>query len=238
MTTRTVIVKCVILCGLMLATVGLCRVFPNAATDPQTGMLLQLPEDVPGYHVGVIEPSKKELKWLPEDTGIVKRSYLSYDARSRYEAIFATLILSGNDPRSLHRPRVCLDGQGWTITSESVVPLKVNGHPLEVMDFRIERNEEDEAGNVVRVVAHYVYWWIGQDRSTPHDWKRILYTDLDNLFRNVNNRWGYPSVMVQVDPNRENGDQEARLRAYHWIAEFAPTFQKSLLGPASDDPRS
>ena len=102
----------VVLIGLMLATLALCRVFPNAATDPQTGMWLRLPESIPGYESRRMEPEKMELKWLPPDTGILKRYYTPTISESDYEGIFVTLILSGNDPRSLHKPEVCLDGQG------------------------------------------------------------------------------------------------------------------------------
>jgi hypothetical protein len=99
------------------------------------------------------------------------------------------------------------------------------------MDFKLARDQKDDTGKVFRVRAHYVYWWIGKERSTPHDWERIVFSDLDNIFRNVNNRWGYPSVMVVVDPERENGDEEARERAFDWIRAHAPTFQKSLAKP-------
>ncbi|NIP94892.1 MAG: exosortase-associated EpsI family protein, partial [Akkermansiaceae bacterium] len=207
--------------------------FPNAATDPQTGMRLRLPESIPGYQSRRIEPRKLELKWLPPDTGILKRYYSPIDAESDYEGLFATLILSGNDPRSLHKPEVCLDGQGWRIPRRQVVSLEVNGRDLEVMDFTIVTDQKSETGALVTVEAHYVYWWIGKDRSTPRDWDRIIYSDLDNLLRNVNNRWGYPSVMVYVDPSkeREQAHKEAQERAYDFIRNYAPVFQKSLSDP-------
>lgn len=231
---KKTILKCYLLFGLMLVTLGLCKVFPNAASDPQTGMWLRLPESIPGYHRQDREPEEKELEWLPKDTGILKRSYIPLDATSPYEWIHTTLILSGNDPRSLHKPSVCLDGQGWTLTKKSPVPLKVNGHDLKVMDFTIERDHQDEDGKPVHVTSHYVYWWIGKERSTPSDWKRIVFSDLDNLLRNINNRWGYPSVMVAVDPaieDREEAHRQATERAYDFIRNYAPVFQKSLAEP-------
>ena len=56
------------------------------------------------------------------------------------------------------------------------------------------------------------------------------------MFRNVNDRWGYPSVQVMVDPvySREEGREEARERALEFIRDYAPGFQKSL-GATPDD---
>lgn len=231
MISKSVLWKCITLAALMGATLAMCWAFPNAATDPQTGMVLELPETIPGHTGHHREPGEKELEWLPEDTGILKRLYQPVDSESPYEWISATLILSGNDPRSLHRPEVCLDGQGWRIIKREVVELDVDGQPLEVMDYWLERTEKDEDGELFYIRTHYVYWWIGKSRSTPHDWQRILYTDLDNLLRNVNNRWGYPSVMVQVDPtipDQAQAHREAQERAYEFIRNYAPVFQKSF----------
>ena len=229
MTTREAIIRSAIVVILATTTVVLCNAFPNAATNPQTGMDLVLPEEIPGFVTEEIKPGEKELYWLPEDTGILKRRYIMEGARSRGDFITTTLILSGSDARSLHRPEVCLDGQGFMITSREVVTIEVNGKKLDVMDFGLVINERQEDDTVVPRRAHYVYWWIGKDRSTPSDFKRILFTALDNIFRNVNNRWGYPSVMVWVDEDLGGeGDRVARSRAYKFIRDHAPVFQKSL----------
>ena len=59
------------------------------------------------------------------------------------------------------------------------------------------------------------------------------------MFRNLNDRWGYPSIMVPVDPRlgSEEGVAEARKRAFDFISEFAPQFQKSLGASADIDER-
>lgn len=239
---KPVLVKCGVLFGLMVLVLALCKVFPNAATGRQTGMVLNPPPRVPGHVTVVVEAARDEKKMLPKDTGIEKRSYVplehvdfttdppSVTEEGMLKAIHATLILSGNDPRSLHKPEVCLDAQGWVISRKEVVELTVNGRPLEVMDFTMFRNERGKDGKTpVRRRAHYVYWWIGKERSTPHDWERILRSDLDNLLHNINNRWGYPSVLVYVDRDEPGGDQAASERAYDWIRDYAPLFQKSLM---------
>lgn len=214
-------------------TVGLCMLFPNAATDPQTGMVLRLPDRIPGYASFEPPVSPQEKKWLPPDTGIEKRLYypeFAYSAdEARDRSILATLILSGTDRRSLHRPKVCLDGQGWDIWKKEKVSLDINGQTLEVMDYHLRKQEHQPDGSLKPVRAHYVYWWIGKSTSTPSDFERILITVVDNMFRNINNRWGYPSVMVNVNLELgEAAEEEARERAFDFIREYAPLFQKSL----------
>ena len=76
--------------------------------------------------------------------------------------------------------------------------------------------------------AHYIYWWVGKNISTPHSLKRILLSALNNIFKNTNDRWAYPSVMVYSLANDKNAENEARQRGLDFIKEYAPTFQKSL----------
>ena len=242
-TIRQAVVRSVVVLLLVSTTIGVCVLFPNAAENSEAGMILELParDQVPGY-LGYERPiSKEEKKWLPGDTGILKMLYVpkkstaSNEAEASEEGISASLILSGNDRRSLHRPEVCLRAQGWRIAGKETVTLSVAGQDLKVMDFTLRRKVNEEDGSVRNVRAHYVYWWIGASRSTSSDFERILFTVLDNIFRNVNNRWGYPSVLVYADLEGKktpgeitDADEEARKRAFSFIQQYAPMFQKSL----------
>jgi exosortase len=54
-----------------------------------------------------------EREILPPDTGYSRMQYVS--SRDR-RAVFLSIVLSGRDRTSIHRPELCLVGQGWTIT--------------------------------------------------------------------------------------------------------------------------
>ena len=215
-------------------TLALCHVFPNAATNAESGVLMRLPDSISGYVGESVPMSDLEKEWLPADTRSIKRTYDSMDATSGIqkfnEGIAATLILSGADAqRSLHRPEVCLtNGQGWTIDKREVVKLRTSGGPLDVMELQISRSHRTQDGEHLLIKGSYVYWWVGKEDSTPHYMKRVLLSSLNNIFKNVNDRWAYPSVMVSVVGEDAKVYDEARTRAFDFIKEYAPTFQKSL----------
>ena len=96
------------------------------------------------------------------------------------------------------------------------------------MDLHLTRQIEAEDGRTHKIRAHYVYWWVGRDVSTPHSWQRLLLSAANNIFKNVNDRWAYPSVMVTVIGDGPEADAAARERAFEFIRKVAPTFQKSL----------
>ncbi|MEM6910834.1 MAG: exosortase-associated EpsI family protein [Verrucomicrobiota bacterium] len=212
------------------ATMGLCALFPNAVMSPESGVEMKLPDNIKGY-VGVErEPSLEELRWLPADTQILKRVYYPRDVYSEEEAImgslWATLILSGNDSRSLHRPEICLDGQGWEIDGQAFHSLELAGTSLEVKVLTLKGQPRANGQGHLR--AHYVYWWVGHDLSTARTRDRKIISALDNVFRNVNHRWGYPSVMVYFEEGSSNEREQALKRALDFIQSHAPVFQKSL----------
>lgn len=237
----TLKIRTIIFVLMAVATVGLCAVFPNAATNPESGLVIWLPAEYNGLEGTKEEMSEQEVQWLPKDTTQLKMVYRDPYAPEGllgiYRSLSATLILAGSDPRSLHRPEVCMPAQGWEITQREVVPIETEGGTLEVMDLHLLRywqkeNGEyylDDKGEKISQRAHYVYWLVGRDDSTPNYWEMKLRGVMNNMFKNVNDRWGYPSVMVWVDERKgEAGEVEARARIVDFISEVAPKYQKSL----------
>ncbi len=227
---KVLYLKLLFFVGIAAVTCFLCFKFPNAATDPESGMVdrLPLPSQLQNYQGVERKVSELEKEWLPPDTRINKRVYYPKDALSAEEAyarsVSLTLILSGNDQRSLHRPEVCLDAQGWTVTQSVVVPLEIGGKRLEVRDLHLERFDQQKDKSLRKTNAHYVYWWVGKGRTTHSSLQRKLHTALDNMFLNRNSRWGYPSVMVFSQG--EDGQEKAQKRAYDFIENYGSLFMK------------
>ena len=224
--------RALIFIGLAVITVVLCQIFPNAASNPEAGVYMQLPENLEGYTSQELEMSELEKHWLPDDTRNVKRIYRPIDVSDTKEktlgSITANIILSGADHRSLHRPEVCMTAQGWTIDAREVVSINTDGGKLDVMDLHLSKKISAEDGNKFTLKAHYIYWWVGKEVSTPHSWQRVLLSSMNNIFKNVNDRWAYPSVMVIGLDEYEGSEKASRERAIKFIKEYAPTFQISL----------
>ncbi len=227
------------LCGM---TMLLCQFAPPAKGGTEAGVLAELPR-VAGDFVGESEPpGERELELLPADTILIKRAYRT-PGRSveNRDLVQASLVIAGSDSRSIHRPEVCLDGQGWTVTDARTRDVTLNsGAVLSVRDLSIERELLQRDGTKVPLRAHYVYWYVGTDVSTPSNMERQLMTLADNIFRNMNHRWAYPSVMARVTDNftpeqsgeRRRSDAETVAMLLDLIRTVAPKFQKSLMTPS------
>ncbi len=225
-------IQVIIFLILVSVAITLCNLFPNAATNPESGLVLWLPEKISGGYSELREMSDVEEKILPTDTTKLSRLYLEFDLPenlARYRAISATLILAGADKRSLHKPEICLISQGWSIVSAKPVKLQTTGGELEVMHLRLSREMGLDNGEGRQQRAHYIYWWVARYESTAFSNKRLLISSYNNIFNNLNDRWGYPSIMVLTDERYgDEGDTEAISRAYLFIKKYAPSFQKSL----------
>lgn len=239
----SMITRAVILLALCGMTMLLCQLSPAAKGGDEAGVLAELPR-VAGDFVGESEaPSERELELLPADTIIVKRAYRTPGRRvEERDLAQASLVIAGSDSRSIHRPEVCLDGQGWTVTDSRVHEVKlISGAVLSVRDLSIVREVLQNDGTKLPLRAHYVYWYVGADVSTPSNLERQLMTLSDNVFRNVNHRWAYPSVMARVTDNlttqqsgeRRRDDAETVTMLLNLIRTLAPKFQKNLMSPSA-----
>lgn len=225
-----------VLCG---TTMLLCQFSPQPKGGDEAGVLAELPM-VAGSFVGESEtPGERERELLPADTIIVKRMYRTPGrSTAARDLAHASLVITGNDSRSIHRPEVCLDGQGWTLVGSQVRTVKLlSGQELSVRDLSIAREVLLNDGRKLLVRAHYVYWFVGADVSTPSNLERQLLTFRDNVLRNVNHRWAYPSVMARVTQGltpemtgeRVRSDEETVAMLLDLIRVLAPKFQKNLM---------
>lgn len=225
-----------------------CYFFPNASVDSEAGLIMWLPEETEKFVGEEVPISKVEAETLPSDTEYLKMSYepeFSFEGRSAWwEGMAATLILSGTDRRSLHEPEICLGAQGWELEKRRPIVVQTEGGELEVMELQLGMWAIQDGvyvrgrdGKKQRIRAHYVYWWVSKEGSTAHTDERVMKTVLDNFLHNRNTRWGYPSVMVFVDPRDppELGRKEALKKATDFISEYAPRFQRSLGATLNDE---
>ncbi len=152
------------------------------------------PVELPAF-VGVdwvgrrTEVTAVEREVLPPDTGYSRRNYIATaDVRRQ---VFVSIVLSGRDRTSIHRPELCLVGQGWTIDGRGAHAF---AHPAGGMVpatvLRISREIVDGRGERRRVPALFAYWFVGADTIEPTHAGRLWRTALNRL-RGRTDRWAY-----------------------------------------------
>jgi hypothetical protein len=151
-----------------------------------------------------------EREQLPRDTQFVK---FRYEKRS-VGTLYVSVVLSGKERNSIHRPQRCLVGQGNQIVGDRVVPVSLSdSSSLDVMILNVHRH-----GFGGRDVAtEYIYWFVGQGRSTPYHLVRMFWLAWDRLVHSVAHRWAYVAVQCDAAALNERNSKEvlAFVAAFH-----------------------
>jgi exosortase len=170
-----------------------------------------------------ITPIEREV--LPPDTGFSRKNYVSL--HNLNERVFLSIVLSGRDRTSIHRPEICLVGQGWTITGRTqhrFTRPDVSGAPVPATLLRIEREFTTPRGKKVKVPALFAYWFVGADKIVASSVERVFYTSLDRLRHLQAHRWAY----VVVQTIAPDGEAAALQRMQSVLDGTLPVFQEPL----------
>jgi len=221
----------------VVASITACRLSPEVRAGDASGVVMELPTAMGRFLGQPFEKDAAEKALLPEDTQMLKMEYRSPGLPEDRDLAQVTLVLAGAERRSIHRPEVCLDGQGWTLLNSTIVPVEITpGRILQVRDLLVEREIRMPDGKPKMLRAHYVYWFIGTDVTTPSNAMRVWLSTWDNIIRNVNHRWAYASVTTWVTDNLEPAESGQRPRdveasrklATEIVRVLVPRFQKDF----------
>jgi EpsI family protein len=160
---------------------------------------------------------------LPPDTGYSRKNYIA--VQDRRQQVFVSIVLSGRDRTSIHRPELCLVGQGSTIqgrfeyrfrypsAQDAFIPATV---------LRVQHETVSPRGRRVIARSLVAYWFVGRDRVVATHWQRMLWGALDRLRHLQSHRWAY--VLLQT--GAADGDAAALARLQSVLDETLPVFQK------------
>jgi exosortase len=212
---------------LPLAALGVCSRTDISFHVSEPGVVLQLPLSLGDYQGREFDMTAQEKNILDEGVKLVRNTYGSASGRQ----LMATVILSGLVKRSLHRPEVCLPGQGWTVTESTPVPIRLeDGREITATLLRIFHDKDTGNGVRLRTRALNLYWYIGSDGTTcPEHYEHILLTYFDSVFRNIQHRWAMASIYIPL-PEQPVGQEDPFVElaaledARGFIAKLAPTF--------------
>jgi hypothetical protein len=151
---------------------------------------LDIPDICPDCGENLHNMSWAEYGVLPKDTEFIKSAFTN-EAGGR---MFTSIVLSGQDRSSIHRPQRCLKGQGNSIMNEHFIEIPMEGRePLEVAVIETESVRQTAEGPQT-YFGYYAYWFVGQDRETASHYSRMFWLGWDRVVRSVSHRWAYIAV--------------------------------------------
>lgn len=165
------------------------------------------------------EVSQAERAILPPDTGYSRKLYFSH--RNAARQVFLSIVLSGRDRTSIHRPELCLMGQGWTVESAARRAFGYPGggaFPATVLQVQREVQTPQGRQRVPQLVA---YWFVGGEGVVPSHWERVARDAWSRVVHGRADRWAY--VLMQTDA--ADGEEAALARMQAVLNETLPAFQ-------------
>jgi hypothetical protein len=136
-----------------------------------------------------------ESEQLPADTQFATSVYTGPAA----ESLTVTVVLSGRERESIHRPQRCLVAQGFEILKSRRIRIPMAGRaPLDLMLLDTLRHGPSRGGRAQERPTAFAYWFVGQGRETPYHLTRMFWLAWDRMFRGVAHKWAY--IMI-YSPN-------------------------------------
>jgi hypothetical protein len=145
------------------------------------------------------EVSAVEREILPADTGFARKNYVA--VTNPTQQVFLSVVLSGRDRSSIHRPELCLVGQGWTVEATKGVRWSLPGRGGERREFpatllRVRREIATPRGRTI-VTQWVAYWFVGGDEVVATHAGRMLRDGWNRVAHGRADRWAY--VLAQTD---------------------------------------
>lgn len=149
---------------------------------------------------------------LPSDTKIVRKEYVHHE----HPRISVTLVASGHEQRSIHRPEQCLPAQGYVIQSKKQLRIPLAGRPpLAVSLFTASIGDQ-----ILQRRPALLYWFHAAGRETPYHWQRLWWMAQDRL-RGKMQSWAYIMLFTEIQSTDEGHLQ--------YLKEFLGALYPSIL---------
>lgn len=243
----------IIIIALLAATSLALLLMGDVAIDEESGIKQSLPDRVADYHgddirycqneqcggkyllgelsEGELCPvcgadtrvvSPEERRALPADTLIARKQY-----RNDFgETVAVTIVFSGKERTSIHRPQMCLVAQGHQIVEQRVMSAPIHGRaPLKIMMLDVQRPIRRDGEQNKKEFSALAYWFVSNDRETPYYLHLTWWTAADNVFRGKSQRWAY----VAIATDRIEGADSHAKRLADFIAALCPLIRPTQI---------
>jgi hypothetical protein len=234
--------------ALIAATAGLCqfmtgdrklgnpgvKVVSIPSFDPEGRIVrkqsVDLPERVIGFDSKADTISEIELQTLPADTLFGRRTYRS----SGNFYVTTSVVLMGEDSRSIHKPEICLPSQGWSVTEQATIIRMKEPVPydLPVMKVIGSKDVTTKSGKTQTVKTVFVYWFVADKQITADHLTRMWRMGKEMLKSGTLQRWAYIACIAHCYPGQE---EETYKRVEDFIISAVPEFQLAVGKPLKAD---
>lgn len=168
-----------------------------------------------------VEPEAVERAILPPDTGFSRKFYVNLDEPGQH--VLLSIVLSGRDRTSIHRPELCVVAQGWTLVRSSPHHFTYPGRPdagfdATVLSVRHDMDGPRGHGTLPNIIA---YWFVGDERVVASQATRMLYDAWSRLAHGRAPRWAY----VYLQTSSADGEEAGLARIQSILDSALPSFQ-------------
>lgn len=183
---------------------------------------VRFPDHVAGFRAINAPINDIEVTNLPPDTAYGRKLY--WDAEGFRAQMSAVMMKT--DRTSIHRPQVCITGQGWKIQNTEVIdipipaPLAYNLKATCLTSTKTVRDEKTKSEYQLSNV--YIYWFVAEHKLAPGHADALTAISLDLITSGVLHPWAYVSLYAPCPPGQE---RVAIARAKRLIAAAVPEFQ-------------
>jgi EpsI family protein len=177
------------------------------------------------------DPEPVERAILPPDTGFSRKYYVNLDKPGQH--VLLSIVLSGRDRTSIHRPELCVVAQGWTLARSSRHHFVYPGRPDAGFDATVLSVRHDIDGPQGRRTLPNIitYWFVGDERVVASQATRMFCDAWSRLARGRAPRWAY----VYLQTSSEDGEEAALARIQSVLTSALPSFQPPFPASRSAD---
>jgi hypothetical protein len=154
---------------------------------------------------------------FPGDTVVLRRLYHGPGK----SAFLATVVLAGKQRVSIHRPEICLRGQGYNVLEQEALEIGQDDRPsFTVTLLKVMSERKAGKGTMAQRqrTTRMLYWFVSAERRTHNHYIRMFHTLADRVFRGKLYRWAYITIV-------QNNASENNMAS---LLNFASRFDKAV----------
>jgi EpsI family protein len=201
--------------ALLAGTALLLFVRGNSDLIPASEPLSQVPRDIAGYWGSDIAINQETLDVL--GAGDFMSRVYTHEGHELPIGLFIGYFPTQRTGVTIHSPKNCLPGSGWSFESEKYVNINdVNGNVHRVGEYIIADGENKQ---------FVIYWYQAHGRSVANEYLAKIYLVVDAIRLNRTDG-ALVRVITPIDPNQ--GFSAARTRTEAFTAQLFPMLPRFI----------